>query len=466
VKQHIVRWLVIAASLTPGCSGSGTDGSPDAAQAPDGSAPPPNSPPPDLGSAASDLAPTANPDLAPAPPQCPSPPLADPHADERAHCAFSALARVDDTLGLTPSLRQKIPITHLVIVTEENRSFDHFFGQLHGQGQPAADGWPANFSNPDNNGTTVSPYHLTSTTLPADPPHQGAAMSMGWDNGQMDGFVRSAASAGGDGHFAMGYYDQSDLPFLYWLANTFAIADRYFAPALGGTWANRDYLYAATSHGVYDTGQAQLVGIPNIFDALDHAHVTWGVYSNGTPRQDCLGWDQNHNGVFNFSTFQMQLSAGTLPTVSFVDPTGCEDTHPTNDIHGGETWLRAIYEGAIASPLWGSLAVIFTFDEAGGLADHVAPPPACPPSADQSAFNRYGVRIPAIVISPYARAHYVSHAIHDHTSILRLVEVLADLPALTARDANADALLDLFDFACPSLMTPATAPQAGFALCI
>jgi phospholipase C len=411
---------------------------------------------------AGDLA--APPDLTP-PPSCPTAPLPDPHRSERAACAFAAGARVADTLGLTADARKHLPLEHLIIVTQENRSFDHFFGRLPVAGQPDADGWPATFTNPDANNASVAPYHLTTNTLPLDPPHQSAAMQSGWDSGHMDGFVRSAASASNDGHFVMGYYDNTDLPFLYWLANNFAIADRYFAPALGGTWANRDYLYAATSDGILDTGERTLTK-PTIFDALDAAHVVWGVYSDGTPRQDCLGWTAGHTGVRNFAAFLTALNAGNLPTVSFVDPSGCQDEHPTNDVHGGENWLRTIYEAAVKSPEWPSLALIITFDEAGGLADHVAPPAACPPSADQATFNNYGVRIPAIVISPYARPHFVSHAVHDHTSILRLIEGLEDIPALTARDANADALFDLFDFACPSLASPPVAPAAGAAVCL
>jgi phospholipase C len=189
--------------------------------------------------------------------------------------------------------------------------------------------------------------------------------------------------------------------------------------------------------------------------------VTWGVYSDGNPRQDCLGWTSTHAGFSNFSAFTSALAAGTLPAVSFVDPTGSQDEHPTNEIHGGEAWIRTIYETAVASPLWNQMAVILTFDEAGGLADHLAPPPACPPSADQAAFNQLGIRIPTIVMSPWARLHTVSHAVHDHTSVLRFVETLFDLPALTARDANADALLDMFDFGCPARSGIPDAPQAG-----
>jgi phospholipase C len=389
--------------------------------------------------------------------------IPDPYAAQRAACAFKQGARTSDTVGVTSAVRASIPITHVVVITEENRSFDHFFGQLAASGQPQAEGVPPSFNNPDLADAAVAPYHLTSACLPADPPHQGADMHAGWDQGKMDGFVKNAAQAlggGNDGHFVMGYYDASDLPFFYWLANTFAIADHYFAPVLGGTWGNRDYLYAATSDGVTDTGQATL-SAPTIFQALDTAHVSWGVYTDGTPRQDCLGWTSSHAGVAGSAAFISALQAGTLPAVSFVDPDGWQDEHPTNEIHGGELWIRQIYAAAASSSLWNQLAIVLTFDEAGGLADHVSPPAACPPSTDQAAFNQLGVRVPAIVISPWARLHSVSHAVHDHTSVLRLIEAIFDLPALTARDANADALLDMFDFGCPARTNLPSPPSSG-----
>jgi phospholipase C len=396
--------------------------------------------------------------------------IADPHAAQRSMCAFAGGARTLDTLGITPTIRGSIPIKHVIIVTEENRSFDHFFGKLPQFGQPDADGLPASFTNPDLTKASVAPYHLTSGCLPNDPPHQGAAMQQDWDHGKMDGFVVSAAQAGeADGHFVMGYYDGNDLPFLYWLANTYSIADRYFAPVLGGTWGNRDYLYCATSDGVTDTGEA-VISAPTIFDALDAAHVTWGVYSDGNPRQDSLGWTGSHAGFSNYSiSFLSALSAGTLPAVSFVDPTNnaleTQDEHPTAEIHGGEAWMAEIYSAALKSPLWNQLAVVFTFDEAGGLADHVPPPSACPPSADQPTFNQLGIRVPTIVVSPWVRLHTVSHVVHDHTSVLRFVETIFDLPALTARDANADALLDMFDFGCPARTNIPAAPAAGTGTC-
>jgi phospholipase C len=377
---------------------------------------------------------------------------------------FQAGAMPLDTLDLSAADRAAIPLEHLVIVMQENRSFDHLYGTLAQHGQPDAAGWPANFSNPDTADAPVAPFHLTSTCLPADPPHQWNAMHAGWDSGAMDGFVKSAATATTDGHYVMGYYEATDLPFYTFLATTFAFADGYFGSTLGGTWANRDYLYAATSGGVMSTLQATFTG-PNVFDALDQAKVSWGVYTSGGVRQDSLGWNNSHAGVGSFTDFIVALTDGTLPAVSFVDPGPGQDEHPPGDMQLGEAWGHQIYTTAIASPLWSKLAIVYTYDESGGLADHVPPPPACVASPSEAAFDRLGVRVPALVISPWARPHHVSHRTHEHASVLRLIELLHDLPALTARDANSDALLDMFDFGCPALLTPPAAPPPGTGGC-
>jgi phospholipase C len=393
-------------------------------------------------------------------PVCPSPLPEDKLAAERDACMFAKGAKVADTLGLDDAARKAIPITHVVVVTQENRSFDHLYGKLPAFGQTDVDAWPVDYANPDAMKKAVAPFPLTSTCLEADPPHQWTEMHAGWDSGKMDGFVKSAAVSGSDGHYVMGYYDGKQLPFYYWLSSTFAISDTYFGAALGGTWANRDYLYAATSNGVMSTGQAT-INVPTIFDSLDKAGVAWGVYTDGPPRQDSLGWTASHKGVAKFKAFLSALADGSLPPVSFVDPGGKQDEHPPDDVQGGEAWGRQIYEAALASPLWIKLAIVYTYDESGGLADHVPPPPACIPSPDQKQFNRRGIRVPAIVISPWVRPHYVSHRVHDHTSTLRLIELINDIPALTARDANADALLDMFDFECAGMMAPPDAPEAG-----
>jgi phospholipase C len=288
------------------------------------------------------------------------------------------------------------------------------------------------------------------------------------NGGRMDGFVKSAANTTStDGHFAMSYYQPADMPFYYFLANTFALADRYFASVRSGTAPNRDYLLLGTSDGVMssDSGVPS-ASLPTVFSRLDAKGVSWGVYTDFDPFEGCLGWTSTHAGVHSFASFTQALAAGTLPAVAYVDSQGdVQDEHPTADVQVGEAWTRDVYQSVLASPLWPTIALIVTYDEAGGFFDHVPPPNACVARPQDSAFSELGVRVPTMVISPYARRHYVSHVVHEHTSILRFIETVFDLPALTARDANSDALLDMFDFACPPQLTVAAAPAAGTGGC-
>lgn len=401
---------------------------------------------------------------------CQTPVADDPLASARAACTFGAGRLATDTLPITEAERAALPIKHVVILMKENRSFDHVLGALNGSGQPDVEPIPASFSNVDEAGNPVSPFHLDTTCYNADPDHQWDAMHRQVNDGAMDGFVVSGArSTGTDGHFVMGHFEESDLPFYYWLSRTFAINDRHFPSARSGTWPNRNFLLLGTADGVRATYEK----LPNpstrtIFQSMDAHGVSWGVYTDDLePFEGCLGWDSTHAGVHSFPDFLRALADGSLPSVAFVDSLGyVEDEHPPADVQLGETWTRIVYQTAAASPLWPDLALIWTYDEAGGMADHVPPPNhACvarPGIAADEPFTELGVRVPLVVISPFARPHYVSHVVQDHTSITRFIETVFGLPALTARDANADALLDMFDFGCaPALLAPPPAPPAG-----
>ncbi len=127
--------------------------------------------------------------------------------------------------------------------------------------------------------------------------------------------------------------------------------------------------------------------------------------------------------------------------------------------------MKKIYDHAITSPQWDRLAIIWTYDEAGAFADHVVPPNACEALPSSSPFVEMGPRVPLVVISPWAKRNYVSHVVHDHTAITRFIETLFDLPALTARDANSDALLDMFDFTCGRDLSIQPAPDPGTGEC-
>jgi phospholipase C len=273
-------------------------------------------------------------------------------------------------------------------------------------------------------------------------------------------------TAGGDGHFVMDYYDGTDLPFYYFLANTFAIADHHFPSVRSGTWPNRDYLMLGTSDGVRKTyGGTPDPSLPTIFTQLDGIGVSWGVYCDGEAFEGTLGWVMSHAGFSTYEDFLAKLADGTLPQVTFVDAReNKDDDHPPADVQYGEAWSRKVYQAARNSPLWPTLALIFTYDEAGGFYDHVPPGNSCVARPKDSEFFELGVRVPLVVISPWARRHYVSHVQHEHTSMLRFIQLLFDLPALTARDANSNALLELFDFTTPPASVP-DAPEAGTGGC-
>src|SRR5262245_13473047 len=298
-------------------------------------------------------------------PQCPSPVAADPLVGARLSCTFAAGALPRDTVGLSDAARAQLPIKHIVVMMKENRSFDQIFGGLKTL-QHDAEVFPATFSNKDKGGNVVTPVHLDTTCLNYDPDHQWQHMHDQVNNGMMDGFVTSAANTtGSDGHFALGYYDQFDLPFYYFLANTFAIADHYFPSVRSGTFPNRDYMLLGTSDVVDSTQFSTWPDpkLPTIFDRLDAAGVSWGVYGDDHPLEETL-----NNPAHNFEKLYAAkwkpvhalidaFAQNSVPSVVFVDAReNREDEHPTADVQLGEKWSKAIYDAAVASDAWRSTA--------------------------------------------------------------------------------------------------------------
>ncbi len=396
----------------------------------------------------------------------------DGEAAQRASCAFGQGDHPATTLGIPADVAAQIPIRHVIVMMKENRSFDHLFGRLHDEGQPDSEPEPPNYTNPDLSGAPVAPFHESTTCEPIDPGHQASSVSTQINGGAMDGFVRSAAeTTGTDGHHAMGNYGQSDLPFYYWLASTYALSDRHFAPMASGTFANRNFFLLGMNAGVLDTGITYPdPATPSILELLMNAGFTWAAYTDDAatgPFSGTFGWSTTDPGVHPVQALLDALDQGTLPNVAFVDAVASvTDDHPVADLQAGEAWSRNIYEHAVTSPQWSRLAIVYTYDEAGGFADHVVPPSACRAAPSTSPFTAMGPRVPLVVVSRWAKPHYVSHVPHDHTAITRFIELLFDLPAMTARDANSDALLDMFDFSCGQPATPpGPAPAAGTGGC-
>jgi phospholipase C len=289
----------------------------------------------------------------------------------------------------------------------------------------------------------------------------------------MNGFTAAndSASANADpadpsGSRTMGYYAKGTLPFYNGIANQFAIADRYFASTLTQTFPNRFYLYAGTSFGHIRNDLPSPRGTfytqPTVFRSLDAAHVSWKLYvSSFSEAQLFADVHNDPSNVVPFSQYSTDAKNGTLPQVSFVesDPFGKvndeSDEHPPANVQVGEKLVHDVMQALVNSPDWSSSAMFLTYDEHGGFYDHVAPPaavkpdniaPMLQPGDTPGAFDRYGIRVPAIVISPYAKQHYVSHTVYDHTSILHFIETRFALPTLTNRDAHADPMLGMFDF--------------------
>ena len=391
----------------------------------------------------------------------------------------------------------------------ENHSYDNYLGMLErGDGLPRDPAGQPAATNPTRQGHPITSHHLTSTEqFPLIPSQSWNASHAQWSGGKNDGFVHSAEDQGQpvDPSIAMGYWTEADLPFYYALARTFPLADRWFSSCLGPTFPNRRFLVSGTAYGLTNDKLSRTIDRPangTIFDLLDKHRISWANYhpvsharpvgrrlagahglraarfvrgavepltarlataaANAKSRleftADCypLGLLRYLRHVRSVDRFVADASAGTLPAVSVVDP----DFHHSSeenpqDIQLGEAFAARIIRAVMHGPGWSDTVLIWVHDEHGGYYDHV-PPPVAPEPDDRhpegggaSRYDRYGFRVPAVIVSPYARPGYVSHRVHDHTSILKLIETKWNLPPLTRRDAAADDLLDSLDFSQP-----------------
>ncbi len=362
------------------------------------------------------------------------------------------------------TVNTKIPVNHIIVLMQENHSFDNYFGRLshpnyYGQ---EIDGSREGMSNPDIAGRSVAIFHQNDLCM-ADIDHSAAGMYMAWNGGKHDQFVRNM------GVSAMSYYDQTDLPYYYELANQFAIADRYFSSFLGPTYPNRYFLLAGTAFGHVENDMPQSANDfaqKTIFDVLNQFNVSWKYYTDyrgevdGQPGYLALFGpmaSRNTSRIVSLSEYTQDIAQGKLPSVVFLDAneTNHESEHPGLNIQIGQSWVSDRLHTLMNSPYWRDSVMFLVYDEGGGFYDHVPPPEACSPdNINPQAYTRYGFRVPFVAISPYAKRHYVSHQVYDHTSILKFIQTKFNLPALTIRDAAANDLLDLFDFSNPRFDLP------------
>jgi phospholipase C len=373
-------------------------------------------------------------------------------------------------------------IDHILVLMMENHSYDNYLGML-GRGpgeQPRGDGFAI---GPDGRPTATNPnpesgfQHAfrmpTTCQLKGKPWQEWKESHTQFNDGGNDGFVRSASGA-----VAMGYWTGDDLPWAYSLATTFPLADRWFGSLLGQTQPNRRYLLAATSDGmVNDVLVQDLLPAPHgtILDRLDQHGIPWRNYYSSFPPTAALFPREevhDHAKVVPIDRFFADAQSGDLPAFAIIDPdfNFSSEENPQNIVRG-EVFAASVVDAVLHSPAWPRILLVWTFDEGGGYYDHVPPPvavapdpiPPLPPAPHYEGFARYGFRVPAVVISPWSRRNHVTSVVHDHTSILAMLERKWNLPPLTHRDAGAADLLDFLDFSQPAFLDPPVlaAPRAG-----
>src|SRR5215468_11076731 len=377
--------------------------------------------------------------------------------------AWGAPRRRPDSLPFpkVPEGTDMLPqIEHIIVVMMENHSFDNYLGVLgRGDGfQLDRAGRPKN-SCPDADGNRIRACRMPPTSQLARAANQSwnaSHISLGRGR-RNDGFVLAS------GPVAMGYWTEEDLPFYYGLARTFPLCDRWFASCLAQTYPNRKFLMCGTAVGQVSTDITQVGKAPppngTIFDRLNAHGISWRNYATDLAQVLLFPpvYNANKEKVLTIDRFYADAAAGQLPAVALVDPGFIDDESEENnaDIRVGENFAARVINAVMAGPGWPKTVLIWVYDEHGGYYDHVPPPPAIPPDdippnilpTDQpGGYDRYGFRVPAVVVSPYARPNHVSRVVRDHTSILKLIETKWNLPALTFRDANADDLLDCLSF--------------------
>ena len=343
-------------------------------------------------------------------------------------------------------------IDHVIVVTMENRSFDHLLGWV-----PGADGIPAGLSYTDPAGVAHSPHHLTDfrNCLSADPNHSFEGGRSEYNNGACDGWLRTPPND----LYSIGYYNAADLAFLGKAAAEWLVLDRYFCPIMGPTYPNRVVSLAGTTDRLTNTSTPS--SLPTIWDRLLAAGLTGKNYASSAFVSSTL-WGLKYSSLIRpIAEFHNDAAQGKLPNVSFVDPVLTNDFsdsyHPPGDIRNAEAFLAGVYRSVTTGPMWKKSLLVITFDEWGGFFDHVPPPVAEIPQAERDLGNDglRGFRIPTILVSPYVKRRTVSSRLYDHASVLRFIETRWNLEPLTVRDATANNPRDEMDFT----MTVTPAPQ-------
>jgi phospholipase C len=411
-----------------------------------------------------------------------------------------------------------VDITNIFVLMLENRSFDHMLGFSGITGTDADTGAQTQIHG--LNGTESNSYRGQNypvvrgadETMPVDPGHEfldvleelcgtnaayppGGAYPAIHNSGFVSDYALSHTTDEGNapGNYGeiMKCFAPEQLPVLNALAKDFAVCDNWHASIPGPTWPNRLFAFAASSAGLdHSPTSAEMLtwetidGIDfkngTIFDALGHKSANgWRIYSaddfplvgalKGIDVLDIHGYDDFAGAVadpnYPWLYTWIEPNYGDMVGGTFK---GGNSQHPLDGVTPGEKLIKDTYEAIRNSPHWNTSLLIVTWDEHGGFFDHLPPPAATPPGDTLPhdkynqygfTFEQYGVRVPAVVISPYIPANLIDHRLYDHGSILATIEAAYGLPALTARDRSANHVLPLLSLPQPRTDTPLALPS-------
>jgi phospholipase C len=381
-------------------------------------------------------------------------------------------AEIDSSTGIHK-------IKHVVVIMQENRSFDHYFGTFPGaDGIPMRNGAPTVCLPDPAGGPCIRPYHDTRDAEQGGPHHAASAVT-DIDGGKMDGFLIPHVSGTrpcsnqtdpncGGGPQVMGYHDETDLPNYWAYAKNFVLQDRMFQP--DASWSLPQHLFMVSAwSAVCDSSDPmschaeidRVAPSPNFTKMmrgnalpapvyqwtdltymLHKKHVSWAYYVMGGQEPDCADgnddcaprrqnattpsiWnvlpgfatvrdDNELKNVTDLTQFYKAAKNGTLPAVSWICPAWKYSEHPKARISLGQAYVTGLINAVAQGPDWKSTAIFVTWDDWGGYYDHVAPPKV----DDQG----YGLRVPGLVISPYAKKGFIDHQTLSHDAYLKFIE--------------------------------------------
>lgn len=406
---------------------------------------------------------------------------------------LAAVSSVHDSGAATsaacPTNTPCTPIQHVVFVIKENRSFDSMFGTY-----PGANG-ATTFTNSLGQ---VLPLNHQPDTLAADINHSWTGYHNAYDNGKLDKFSKLSGAIQNGVDMADSQLYQSDIPNYWTYAQDFALSDNFFSEVAGPSFPNRLFTIAGYGNNVisspgiqppsngwgcdsYSGATVETMDAKGntswvypcfdnytLADVLDHYQIPWKFYGSLYGQQGYIfstfdaikhirfGPDWTNN-VVSWQNFNADAQAGNLPPVTWLNV--LPNDHPPHSICEGENaTVRAIDSIMSNADQWNHTAIVVVWDDFGGFYDHVVPPKGPNPNVE------FGARVPALIISPYARSGYVDHTPYTFSSVLKFIEDLWGLPSMTSLDKNSNDMFNAFDFSQqplpPVLLQPRTCPAA------